>query len=579
MKTRSIPTTISCLFLIALLGGPALGESPQPSLLKAILDNARQGAEPGTAIDKSILNLTPVGSYPISGIPERMDIAGNVAAICAEGGGLYFLDVTKPDEPMMLSHLFGDLSAIGVALSESHAYVADNLYGLRIYDISDPGLPNQVGSYFTGGFPIDVAVSGNLAFLVQWGGGMMVIDVSDPANPTFRSYVPMSGACFSVEAVGTRVYSVDIPYLTIVDVSNPDLPVRLVTHSLSGAEAWAVAVRDDLAFLACHDRFRILDIGDPAAITEVGSTGLPNYGCEVWLRDDFAYVGVDVTGLYVIDISDVSAPLEVAHHTVSQSTFGIREAGDDVAFTAYGFGLFIDRNDLLPPAGPDLDVVVTAPDSLTIPATGGTVVYDVAITNTTTADIQATVKVEALLPNGSAYPITTVPNVLFRAGETVVRTGIRQDVPASAPAGTYALRVGVGSGALGVIDVDEFTFEKLPVAGTGAIVETWATHGWGARVSAPPLAVAAPKVHPNPFNPRTTISFTLDRSGPATVQVFDAAGRLVKTLLAGGSLEAGDHSVEWDGRDDAGRPMPSGTYLARLETADFATVRKMVLLK
>ena len=275
MKTRPIPTAISCLFLVALLGGPALGESPQPSLLKAILDNARQGAEPGTAIDKSILNLTPVGSYPLSGIPERMDIAGNVAAICAEGGGLYFLDVTKPEEPMMLSHLYGDLSAIGVALSESHAYVADNLFGLRIYDISDPGLPIPVGSYFTGGFPIDVAVSGNLAFLVQWGGGMMVIDVSDPANPTFRSYVPMSGACFSVEAVGTMVYSVDIPYLTIVDVSNPDLPVRLAVER---TDAWAVAVRGDLAFLACQGEFKILDIGDPAAIVEVGSTGLPDYG-------------------------------------------------------------------------------------------------------------------------------------------------------------------------------------------------------------------------------------------------------------------------------------------------------------
>ncbi|MGD9548145.1 MAG: FlgD immunoglobulin-like domain containing protein [Candidatus Krumholzibacteriia bacterium] len=572
---RFILTAVLGLFLITLSSSPAPGDTPSPSLLRTILEDARQGDAPSAVPDKSLLNLSPIGSYPLGGIPERMDVAGNVAAICTEGGGLYILDLSKPETPAVWSHIV-EVDAIGVAISATHAYVADKTYGLKIYDISSPDAPVEVGSFFSGGTPIDVAVSGDLAFLVQWGGGMYILDVSDPTSPSFRSIVPLPGMGYSVEAVGDMVYSTDIPYLTIVDVSNPDLPVTL---GYERTDAWAVAVRGNLAFLACPGELKILDVGDPSAITQVGSTATPGFGSEVWLQDDFAYAGTE-DGLYVIDIADVSAPVQVGHHTATSFVFGIREVDDLVAFTVDDFGLFIDRNDLLPPAGPDLDVVVTAPDSLTIPATGGTVVYDVAITNTTGADILATVRVEGVLPGGAVYPLASLRNVLFQAGETLVRPGVEQDVPEFAPPGLYTIRCGVGSGALGVIDVDEFTFEKLPVGGLSVAIGTWATRGWNDGPTGPPSAApAAPAVHPNPFNPRTTISFTLERSGPATVQVFDAAGRLVRSLLTGAILDAGDHALEWDGRDDAGRPVPSGTYLARLEASGITTVRKMALLK
>jgi hypothetical protein len=71
---------------------------------------------------------------------------------------------------------------------------------------------------------------------------------------------------------------------------------------------------------------------------------------------------------------------------------------------------------------------------------------------------------------------------------------------------------------------------------------------------------------PNPFNPRTTIRFTLPADGGARLAIYDLAGRLVRTLVAG-SLAAGEHEAVWDGCDDAGRAQASGSYLARLEAA------------
>ena len=83
---------------------------------------------------------------------------------------------------------------------------------------------------------------------------------------------------------------------------------------------------------------------------------------------------------------------------------------------------------------------------------------------------------------------------------------------------------------------------------------------------------------PNPFNPSTVISFTLAESGPAELQVFNLRGQNVRRLVAG-SLEAGEHSVTWDGRDDSGARVPSGVYFYKLTAGDFEGLQRMVLLK
>ena len=85
--------------------------------------------------------------------------------------------------------------------------------------------------------------------------------------------------------------------------------------------------------------------------------------------------------------------------------------------------------------------------------------------------------------------------------------------------------------------------------------------------------------HPNPFNPTTRIAFDLPRSAVAGLRIFDVEGRLVRTLHAGQRFEAGRHELQWNGRDDAGRALPSGVYLCRLDADGFTQTRRMTLLK
>jgi hypothetical protein len=83
---------------------------------------------------------------------------------------------------------------------------------------------------------------------------------------------------------------------------------------------------------------------------------------------------------------------------------------------------------------------------------------------------------------------------------------------------------------------------------------------------------------PNPFNPRTDIFFSLVGDGEVELTVHDLGGREVARLHSG-HYPAGRHSVTWNGRDNAGRAVASGTYFARINAGGQVQTRKMVLLR
>ncbi len=83
---------------------------------------------------------------------------------------------------------------------------------------------------------------------------------------------------------------------------------------------------------------------------------------------------------------------------------------------------------------------------------------------------------------------------------------------------------------------------------------------------------------PNPFNPMTTIAFDLPEAMAIDLSIFDLGGHRV-TVLAHGETAAGHHAVTWQGQDDRGRALASGTYISRLRAGDHAESRVMQLVR
>ncbi len=85
--------------------------------------------------------------------------------------------------------------------------------------------------------------------------------------------------------------------------------------------------------------------------------------------------------------------------------------------------------------------------------------------------------------------------------------------------------------------------------------------------------------YPNPFNPSTTIRYTLPEAARVSLAVYDVGGRLVRTLVRGANKPAGVFEGTWNGTDDAGKVVASGVYFYRLTAGDQTITRKAVLLK
>ena len=93
-----------------------------------------------------------------------------------------------------------------------------------------------------------------------------------------------------------------------------------------------------------------------------------------------------------------------------------------------------------------------------------------------------------------------------------------------------------------------------------------------------PKAFALGQNYPNPFNPETEITYELPRESQVVLSIYNLVGQKVRTLV-NGKVAAGRHSMRWNGTDVAGRNLSSGVYIYRLEAAEHAVARRMVLVR
>ncbi|MYF91912.1 MAG: T9SS type A sorting domain-containing protein [Gemmatimonadetes bacterium] len=101
---------------------------------------------------------------------------------------------------------------------------------------------------------------------------------------------------------------------------------------------------------------------------------------------------------------------------------------------------------------------------------------------------------------------------------------------------------------------------------------------WPTIESQHPTHFALAPAFPNPFNGSTQITYTLAAESPVELRVYNALGQAVRTLLRQ-QREAGTHQIYWDGRDDQGRALASGTYLLIMRAGAVRQTTKMLLLR
>jgi hypothetical protein len=155
----------------------------------------------------------------------------------------------------------------------------------------------------------------------------------------------------------------------------------------------------------------------------------------------------------------------------------------------------------------------------------------------------------------SSYPVTVSWNIAKQPeGRTLVLTdGIN---------GTIINNPMTGSGSIRITNASVKTLVVKLSEGLPAV----------------PKAFALSQNYPNPFNPTTHMSVEMPKSADVEVAVYDILGQKIATLL-NGQQGAGYHTVEWNGTNQAGLSVPSGTYFIRMISEDFTKVQKVMLMK
>ena len=231
-----------------------------------------------------------------------------------------------------------------------------------------------------------------------------------------------------------------------------------------------------------------------------------------------------------------------------------------------------------PPPQPEIEITLTPETTpVVIPAGGGSFNFDLGIANVGEVGCVMDVWTNISLPGGAYYPIVNRENINFAIGASILRPDLTQFVPAQALGGVYSYNAYVRNHLTWeLLAEDSFNFTKEAPNGSANHNNGWALYGWDgdAVVSGDlPAEYSLHPAYPNPFNPETTLSFSLPDAGNISLVVYDITGREI-TRLAEGYYQAGIHASVFDGH-----AISSGVYFARLDAGGKCFTEKLLLIK
>ena len=530
MNAASLDNVVYC-FLYDRYGtgyGVDIWSLPDDGLLDSISDESISGGEGSPEAAESGSGLVAVSRY-------STDVESYLASS--------WIDVYDPESsraaPVSIVTIQDDVDLDYYVRALDLAFMDDALYfvledgRLCRAEVMGPEYASGYEVVSEGTYSSLQALSGGLLAL-SCESGMSILDVDGASTPVIVSTTPMSAV--DLETDGTHILALDGDGLTVIDMTDPYDP--LVQGSIPFTNGRHITMMPDdrivvspqSAYYMDSVTHRLIDYHDPQSpeIIETWEVDSASAHC-VYVSGNLYILGGYCTRLVECDDYAVVGRLGSYHYLSRAVTCG------DRAYGVVSGGLVeIPRQcgSYVPIylASLHLGLVDTHP-VLTWTLGGGTA-PDRFI-------------VEGAADAGTwTVPVRTLGDGVYEARDT-----------SAAPSADVIYRLySETDGDLTLLAERTYTSSSTP------------------------SAVHFVSIAPNPFNPRTRVSFALDRPGQAGLRIYDAAGRLVRTLSTG-TRSAGTHTVEWDGLDDTGAAAASGTYFFRLESESGAESRKALLVR
>ncbi len=522
-------------------------------------------------------------------IAQSFSTMDNVRSIFLDGNYLFssetsFLEILNVQVPS-ITFLEGSLQRPywlqEVKVNQNFAFLADmgEIYlipgGLKIIDFSDLENPFLRGEYALDlwAMPNNLDVRDNYVFMqdnIDWTPTFTVIDVINPDAPLFAGEYP--AAAKDIFAEDLLVYILDGDVLTILNLQDPSNP-SLEGFLTLGGNALRICVNNGYAFIAGDGAYtlwvvNVNDTSNPQLVTTI--TTVCNYARDMVVQGNLLYLVCD-QHFQIVDITDINSPQIICTYDDVTGATGICISGDYLYIAEYDL-LKFDISD------PEAPVHL---ESYPIPGC----CYNVAVQDNhlfvTTDSAFLIFQDEGLIPTGNIGGTVTD----FYSGVPIEGACIAL-ISFSDSTGAYLLEnipVGVYDGltctAEGYCDL---TVDDVVVLENQTTTVDFALYP---ETGADALIVPVTKLlgnYPNPFNPSTTISFSLTAKDAknAKIEIYNLKGQKIKTFSNLQITQSPNQQIIWNGTDDNNKVVGSGIYLYRIETNDFVSeTKKMLLLK
>ncbi len=507
---------------------------------------------------------------------------GDVLAVAARDDGFWLYDLADPADPAFATQMTTVNRAKSVHVRDDTLYSALDIDGLRIHDVSNPASPVFLGEHAEDWLYFETLdIDGDRACLNYWDGanaGVQVFDLSNLAAPALLGHTPAHDYCRYVDAHGDFVYTAtghQGVYAHEIVENGGDVSLVL-RGQMPVMNTWSLEAKSDTVYIAsANEGFVIADFSDPDNPVEIGSLDL-GICRAVTVAGDVAYVGVFGLGPASVDISDPANPVLIEQITVGYQSVGLELKGNLLASADRLDG--VNLWDVSNPADIQwLGNSPTAPSKAEavafLPASNYLYVAAGAVRIIDTVDTGLPTEVASF--GSGAQGLDFVSSHLLYVAQNGSGLFAYDVVAPTAP--VQLDRYDTADNAFSVAALGDMAFVADYSAMIGFRFETST-----AAPHAPLPGMLALSAQPNPFNPRTDLHFSLEEAGRVRVEIFEVTGRRL-TLLDDGLYPAGNHSLRWNGQDDAGRGLPSGVYFARIAFDGVSTralgTNKLVLIR
>lgn len=512
------------------------------------------------------------GSFSIKDWINDFYITDEFLIAACRDSGFKFIDYSQPDSLKVIRTFQTAAQAQLFTVYEKILITEEHNQEIAFYDFSNPDSIHYLGrcSLGSGNSVTDLVANERFVYVITRDQNLEIINYLNPTAPVLKSSFEFEGICFCLAIHNNLVFASDyFNGLHVVDTSSPEAPKRVGFYNTAGRPA-RLSVANNLVFLSDREGgiviFEYVNPGAQPQVTtqqaknitaisatlsgfvnahEIPTTAIFKYG-KIQNPDSFQCTNSSVlTGKYTesfsAELTDL-LPNTTYHYLAEAENEAGKSHGEIYSFTTLA----------QPPLISEFSADEITDSSITLIGT-------INPNNRATTYIFQFGTAPDSLDDYLTSPLDTLTGT-----ENISISQTFSELDAGT---TYFFQLSMeNSGGSTLSDILEIT--TLPLEG-----ETF----WLKSKIAQPFGIGLN--YPNPFNPTTQIPVSMPEKEHVKISIFNVRGELIRTIYQG-VLNAGQHSFEWNGRDESGRSVPTGMYFVQLCSMNGQkSIRKIILMK